>query len=85
MILFLQCQSIVIDKPTRARKSAHVAQLVAVWHQFVSVSLQTFHTLNYICATKVNHQLACVKVVFVRYKFSESLQQKLFLCNKIYA
>ena len=83
MILFLQCQSLVVDEPTRARESAHIAQLVAVWHQFVFVSLQTFHTLNYICAIKVDHQLTCVKVVFVRYKFSESLQQKLVLCNKI--
>jgi hypothetical protein len=39
--------------------------------------------LNYICAIKVDHQLACVKVVFVNYKFGESLQQRLVLCNKI--
>jgi hypothetical protein len=83
VILFLQCQSLVIDKPTRARESAHSAQLIAVWDQFVSVSLQTFHTLNYIWAIKVDHQLACVKVVSVIYKFSESLQQKLVLCNNI--
>jgi hypothetical protein len=43
----LQRQSLVIDKPTRTRKAAHVALLLAIWHEFVLEGLQAFHGLYY--------------------------------------
>jgi len=45
--LLLQRQRLVIDKSARTGKAAHIALLLAVWHQFVFVCLQTLHVYKY--------------------------------------
>ena len=79
----LECECLVVDEAAGAGGATHGALLFTGWFNPKFVGLQAFHTLNYICAIKADHQITCVKVVFVKYKYSESLQQKLGLCNKI--
>ena len=43
---------------------AHIGDFQVFDHNPKFVGLQAFHNLNYICATKPDHQIACVKVVF---------------------
>ena len=62
----LECERFVPDEAAGAGNTTHGALLLTVWFNPKFVGLQAFHTLNYICAIKVNHQITCVKLVSVR-------------------
>ena len=65
MISDLECECLVPYKAASAGDATHGALLLTVWFNPKFVGLQAFHTLNYICAIKADHQITCVKVVFV--------------------
>jgi hypothetical protein len=62
----LQRECLVPDKAAGAANATHSALLFTRWFNPKFVGLQAFHALNYICAIKADHQIICVKVVFVR-------------------
>ena len=62
----LECERLVPDEAAGASDATHGALLFTVWFNPKFVGLQAFHTLNYICAIKADHQITSVKVVFVR-------------------
>ena len=62
----LECECLIPDKAAGAGDATHGALLFTVWFNPKFVGLQAFHALNYICAIKADHQISCVKVVFVR-------------------
>lgn len=43
VVCLLQGQCLVIDKPTRSDKAAHIALLLTIWQQLVFKGLQAFH------------------------------------------
>ena len=46
-LLLLQRQCFVEHEPTRADEAAHLALLLAIWHQFVFEGLEALHGRNY--------------------------------------
>ena len=62
----LQRECLIPDKAAGAGNATQGALLFTVWFNPKFVGLQAFHTLNYICAIKADHQITSVKVVFVR-------------------
>ena len=70
----LQCERLVPDEAAGASDTTHSAQLFTVWFNPKFVGLQVFHALNYICAIKADDKITCVKIVCMKYKFSDFLQ-----------
>ena len=62
----LQRERLVPDEAAGASDATQGALLFTVWFNPKFVGLQAFHSLNYICAIKADHQITSVKVVFVR-------------------
>ena len=65
-----------------ASDTTHGALLFTVWFNPKFVGLQVFHAMNYICAINADDKITCVKIVFVRYKITLALQQKLVFVTK---
>ena len=78
----LECERLVPDEAAGASDTTHGALLFTVWFNPKFVGLQVFHTMNYICAINADDKSTCVKIVFVRYKITWALQQKLVFVTK---